>query len=257
MFKLIPAFLAGVALLLHTGPLLAHVEECSPPVSTPTAAEIAVSSVPIQVSSTTSDYFVLYANVDGREYPVQVKRGESGTTTLEENIKALPASDYRVEKYAVADPADVDGDCLDDLADPSPLNHSHRLELDLEDGAMMIADRAHFEELAREGVVKFVLVEFFSSTPEIYFMNTNTHSGHVRFVDFLGIDEKITIWTGGRLRYDPNILLNGVAGVYYYSLGKRFFSSEIERVHTLLAANLPVGRPQPGLQPAVWLRAAE
>ena len=99
MFKLIPAFLAGAALLLHTGPLLAHVEECSPPASTPTATEVAVSSVPIVVSSTTSDYFVLFASVAGREYPVQVKRGESGTTILEENIKALPASDYRVEKY--------------------------------------------------------------------------------------------------------------------------------------------------------------
>ena len=125
MFKLIPAFLAGAALLLHTGTLLAHVEECSPLVSTPTAIEIAVSSVPIVVSSTTSDYFVLFANVDGNDIPVQVKRGASGTTILEENIKALPASDYRVEKYAVAEPADVDGDCLDDLADPSPLNHSH------------------------------------------------------------------------------------------------------------------------------------
>ena len=226
--------------MLHTGSLLAHVEECSPPASSPTATQIAVSSVPIEVSSTTSDYFVLYANVDGREYPVQVKRGESGTTTLEENIKALPASDYRVERYAVADPADVDGDCLDDLADPSPLNHSHRIELDPEDGAMMIADRAHFEELANAGVVKFVMVEFFSSTPEIYFMNTNTHSGHVRFVDLLGIDENITIWTGGRLQYDSNILLNGDVGVYYHSLGKRFRSSAIERIHTLLAANLPV-----------------
>ena len=240
MFKLIPAFLAGVALLLHTGPLLAHVEACSPPASTPIATEIAVSSVPIQVSSTTSDYFVLYASVDGREYPVQVKRGESGTTTLEENIKALPASDYRVEKYAVAAPADVDGDCLDDLADPSPLNHSHRLELDPADGTMTIADHAQFEELAREGVVKFVLVEFFSSTPEIYFMNTNTYSGHTAFVDFLGIDENNTIWTTGTLDYDPIILLNGDVGVYYHSLGKRFRSSAIERIHTVLAANLPV-----------------
>ena len=141
----------------------------------PTPTEIAVSSVPIEVSSTTSDYFVLYANVGGNDIPVQVKRGESGTTTLEENIKALPASDYRVEKYAVADPADVDLDCLDDLADPSPLNHSHRLELDPEDGAMMIANLAHFEELANAGVVKFVLVELASSTPEIYFQNTEKY----------------------------------------------------------------------------------
>ena len=43
----------------------------------PTPTEIAVSSVPIEVSSTTSDYFVLYANVGGNleHIPVQVKRG--------------------------------------------------------------------------------------------------------------------------------------------------------------------------------------
>ena len=240
MFKLIPAFLAGVALLLHTGPLLAHVEECSPPVSTPTAAEIAVSSVPIQVSSTTSDYFVLYASVAGREYPVQVKRGESGTTTLEENIKALPASDYRVEGYAVADPADVDGDCLDDLADPSPLNHSHRLELDPADGTMVIADHAQFEELANEGVVNVVLVELNSSTPEIYFQNTNTHPRHTLFADYLGINDNYMIWAPATLHYDPNILLNGDAGVYYYKVGRDYYSSSIDRVHTLLAASLPV-----------------
>ena len=240
MFKLIPAFLAGAALLLHTGPLLAHVEECSPPVSTPTAIEIAVSSVPIQVSSTTSDYFVLYASVDGREYPVQVKRGESGTTTLEENIKAVPASDYRVERYAVVDPADVDGDCLDDLADPSPLNHSHRIELDPADGAMMIADHAHFEELANEGVVNVVLVELNSSTPEIYFQNTNTHRRHTPFADNLGINDNYTIWAPATLHYDPNILLNGDAGVYYYKVERNYYSSSIDRVHTLLAANLPV-----------------
>ena len=240
MFKLIPAFLAGAALLLHTGPLLAHVEECSPPVSTPTATEIAVSSVPIQVSSTTSDYFVLYASVDGREYPVQVKLGESGTTTLEENIKALPASDYRVERYAVAAPADVDGDCLDDLADPSPLNHSHRLELDPADGTMVIADHAQFEELANEGVVNVVLVELNSSTPEIYFQNTNTHPRHTLFADYLGINDNYTIWAPATLHYDPNILLNGDAGVYYYKVGRDYSSSSIDRVHTLLAASLPV-----------------
>ena len=206
----------------------------------PTPTEIAVSSVPIEVSSTTSDYFVLYANVGGNDIPVQVKRGESGTTTLEENIKALPASDYRVEKYAVAAPADVDRDCLDDLADPSPLNHSHRLELDPEDGAMMIANRAHFEELANAGVVKFVLVELGSSTPEIYFQNTEKYFIHTEFAAHLGIDDGKTIWAPAEIKYDSHILLNGDEGVYYYTLNRNYTSSEIERIHTLLAANLPV-----------------
>ena len=159
---------------------------------------------------------------------------------MEENIKALPASDYRVEKYAVADPADVDLDCLDDLADPSPLNHSHRLELDPEDGAMMIANSSHFEELANAGVVKFVLVELASLTPESYFQNTEKYLLHIPFAALLGIDDGNTIWAPAEIKYDSNILLNGDEGVYYYTLNRDYTSSEIERIHTLLAANLPV-----------------
>ena len=50
------------------------------------------------------------------ELPVLVKRGEAGTTTLEENVEALPFERYSVEKYLIADPADVDGDCIDDMS---------------------------------------------------------------------------------------------------------------------------------------------
>ncbi len=223
---------------LTVQPSDAQAETCPDPAPTPTAVD--VTAVPIVVESTTDDYFVLYANVGGNDIPVQVKRGESGATTLEENIKALPASDYRVEKYAVAAPADVDLDCLDDLADPSPLNHSHRLELDPGDGAMMIANHAHFEELANANVVKFVLVEPFSSTPEIYFQNTEKYFRHTEFAALLGIDDGNTIWAPAEIKYGSNILLNGNEGVYYYTLNRDYTSSQIERIHTLLAANLPV-----------------
>ena len=91
----------------------------------PTQTAVAVEAVPIVVTSTTADYFVLYVkhDVDGTEVelPVLVKLGDAGTTTLAENIEALPANRYRVEKYLIADPADVDGDCIADtteLADP-------------------------------------------------------------------------------------------------------------------------------------------
>ena len=220
----------------------AQAETCPDPAPTPTAVD--VTAVPIVVESTIADYFVLYVSHDVNgteaELPVLVKRGETGTTTLAENVEALPVERYRVEKYAVADPADVDLDCLDDLADPSPLNHSHRLELDPEDGAMMIANSAHFEELANAGVVKFVLVELGSSTPEIYFQNTEKYSLHIPFAALLGIDDGNTIWAPAEIKYDSNILLNGDEGVYYYTLNRDYTSSVIERIHTLLAANLPV-----------------
>ncbi len=87
----------------------------------PTPVAVAVTSVPIVVTSTTDEYFVLYVkhDVDGTkvEMPVLVKLGQAGTTTLAENVAALPAERYRVEKYLIADPADVDGDCIDDITE--------------------------------------------------------------------------------------------------------------------------------------------
>ena len=124
---------------------------------TPTAV-VEVAAVPIVVESTTADYFVLYVKhvlVEGRrevEIPVLVKKGEAGTTTLAENVEALPKERYRVEKYLIADPADVDGDCTDDiteLADPvgmNPVNPAAAIALS--DGTVAVPDHATFETLA-------------------------------------------------------------------------------------------------------------
>ena len=105
---------------------------------------------------------------------------------------------------------------------------------------MMIANHARFEELANAGVVKFVLVEVASSMPEIYFQNTVKYFRHTPFAALLGIDGGKTIWVPAEIKYDSNILLNGNEGVYYYTLNHEYTSSQIERIHTLLAANLPV-----------------
>ena len=98
---------------------------------TPTAVEI--TAVPISVASTTNDYFVLYAehDLDGAtvEIPVLVKRGETGTTTLAENITGLPKESYRVEKYLISDPADVDGDCTDDITELDSLGSMNPVNL--------------------------------------------------------------------------------------------------------------------------------
>ena len=120
----------------------------------PTPTAVAVDAVPIVVASTTADYFVLYVSheLDADttvELPVLVKRGEAGTTTLAENVEAMPAERYRVEKYLIADPADVDGDCIDDiteLGDPvgmNPLNPAPAIALS--DGAVAIPDEETFD----------------------------------------------------------------------------------------------------------------
>ena len=120
----------------------------------PTPLAVAVTAVPIVVASTTADYFVLYVRhtvgeTTTVEVPVLVTLGKAGTTTLAENVEALPAERYRVEKYLVADPADVDGDCVDDiteLGDPvgmNPVNPAPAIAFS--DGAVAIPDRETFE----------------------------------------------------------------------------------------------------------------
>ena len=113
---------------------------CSGTDSAPTPTAVEVGAVPIVVESTTEEYFVLYVRLEPGtgatvEVPGSVTLGEDGTTTLTEQLSALPESHYRVEKYLIADPADIDGDCIDDiteLADPvgmNPLNPAPAIRL--------------------------------------------------------------------------------------------------------------------------------
>ena len=85
------------------------------PAAPATPTEVEVDAVPIVVESTTDDYFVLYVRHQwdentSVELPVLVKKGEAGTTTLAANLEALPKERYRVEKYLIDTPADIDGD---------------------------------------------------------------------------------------------------------------------------------------------------
>ena len=89
--------------------------------------------------------------------------GEAGTTTLAENVAALPKERYRVEKYLLADPADVDGDCIDDITELDDLGSLNPVNaagsVDLNDGAVALPDRATFETLSFASVyVKFTLL---------------------------------------------------------------------------------------------------
>ena len=130
--------LLALATLLVIMPAQGNAQEpCPGGGYNPTPMAVAVTAVPIVVESTTDEYFVLYVtfDVDGTEVelPVLVKLGAAGTTTLAENVEALPAERYRVEKYLIADPADVDGDCVDDiteLGDPVGMNPVNPAPLD-------------------------------------------------------------------------------------------------------------------------------
>ena len=185
----------------------------------PTPVAVAVTAVPIVVASTTADYFVLYVRhtVDGSEveFPVLVTLGKAGTTTLAENVAALPKERYRVEKYLIADPADVDGDCIDDLTELTNLGSQNPVNpaagIALTDGAVAIPDEETFTALKREWswlygrqgwthLVKFFLGDTDTDRPLVYFMNTSKHLGHQSFIDAVGpelgrhTNPKISTW---------------------------------------------------------------
>ena len=215
----------------------------------PTPVEVPISSVPIVVSSTEDDYFALYVRHDldfdtTVDVPVAVTRGEAGSTTLAERVPALPADRYKVEKYLIADPADVDGDCIDDmteLADPASMNPVNAAAaVPLGDGAVAVPDRATFEALAVSSNLKFIVFDVDTDRPRIYFINVKTHSSHVGFTYAIGVDlnEDALI---GVLAYDPDLVASsGSQGVYYYYHGGSHEFHVEERVHTLLAASLPL-----------------
>ena len=221
----------------------------------PTPTAVAVTAVPIVVESTAEEYFVLYVehDLDGAtvEIPVLVKRGAAGTTTLAENVEALPKERYRVEKYLIADPADVDGDCVDDITEldnlgsMNPVNPAAAIELS--DGAVVLPDRETVETLSFEDssgtlFLKFLLIDMDTDRPLVYFQNTERVRPHTAILDAVGLTGAGGLVHGAMI-YDPELVApDGSLGVYRYWFGYRYDDSfsVVARTHTLLAASMPL-----------------
>ena len=220
----------------------------------PTPTTVNVTTVPISIGSTTDEYFVLYAKhgVDGTdiELPVLVKKGETSTTTLAENIDALPADRYRVEKYLIADPADVDGDCTDDITELDSLGSMNPVNpataIANTDGAVAIPDPETLEAVSKvfrgKSYAKFLMFGMDTDRPSIYFINTQTYTQHQHFLDAIGVQQgSQTEMAIGEVIYDPErVAPDGSSGVYYF--WSRFYRSFdlTERLHTTLAASMPL-----------------
>ena len=219
----------------------------------PTATEVTVSAVPIVVPSTTADYFVLYVN---DAVAVAVVRGEAGTTTIAENVAALPVDQYRVEKYLVSDPADVDGDCVDDITEledgvgMSPVNPTGSA-FSISVGAAAIPDSATFERLLIEvrggRLLKFMVMHMHTDRPAVYFSNANSNPSHFQILEDLGVAHESGMFRGS-LSYYPNIAApDGSLGLFYFDMLLGYEQQDgldgledVRRVYALLAANMGV-----------------
>ena len=239
--------------IVGTDPSPAEPELCSGGGYNPAPTPVEVDAVPIVVESTTDEYFVLYVrhelDADTTLWmPVSVTLGGAGTTTLSENVEALPKERYRVDKYSVACPADVDGDGIDDiteLADPVGMNPVNpAAAIDFGDGAVAVPDWETFETLSSSGFsLKFVMLGTDTDRPRVYFQNTKTHSIHLDFQDAVGIEPGTDGLLRGEVAYGPELVApDGSQGVYYYRLKTyyRGFFSLAALSHTLIAASMPV-----------------
>jgi hypothetical protein len=221
--------------------------------------------IQIQVESSSEYYYVLYFRHDlevDSEHAVSVTLGEDGTTMLTEQLAAYPTEHYRVIQYRHDEPADLDGDSIDDMEEffsPSrfnPLNPAG--EIDLHDGAVSIPDRTTFEELSYQGMevlidthlenleyVKFYIFETDTDNPEVYFMNTETHRSHFSFADEVGIPRRPSGHMRGEIIYHPYVISpNGEAGVYRFEFepNDNYAFEFVQKANELLAANMPILR---------------
>ena len=256
--RLLASVVLGIVLAIPANPPALFAQgTCPGHGAAPTPVEVTVTAVPIVVASTTADYFVLYVkhDVDGGtlEQPVAVVLGEDGTTTLAENVEALAPGRYKVEKYLVADPVDVDGDCTDDiseLADPAGMNPVNpAAAIEISSGAVIIPDRATLDTLATDfgggKHMKFIVFGMNTERIGIYFMNAKLVAHHYLFVNSVGLSDEDTI--RGNISYDPELLgPGGGAGLYYFwtTLNRsesEYYSFDFTaRVYALLAASMPM-----------------
>ena len=244
------------------------------PINGGSPVDVPISDVPILVASTTADYFVLYVRPDldaGLEIPVSVTLGEEGTTTLTEQLAALPKAYYRVEKYRVANPADVDGDCIDDVTElrdlgtKNPVNKAEAIAI--KDGTVVIPDRSTFKRLSYQGddvspdahladleFVKFYI--FDTDRSMVYFMNTTTHRMHTDFITAI-VKDRLLRGQGlesynimalansamrGDIVYHPNAIApDGSLGVYRFEFQPTdaWSFERISYANEVLAASMP------------------
>jgi pyruvate phosphate dikinase-like enzyme/flagellar hook capping protein FlgD len=228
--------------------------------------------IQIKVPSTADHYYMLNCHRDGQpgdEWPVSMTLGTADTTILTESLAALPETRYRVVQYVRNQPADEDGDAIDDIEEFEdmgrfgPLNRSS--EVPFIDGVVCIPDHAMFEALSYQGLdvvidrhledlefVKFYILDAHTDNPKMYFMNTVSHRSHRSFARAVGIPTGGPGGGGstlgqmrGEIIYHPYVTSpNGTPGVYRFEFepNDSYSFAKVEMAYELMAANMPLLR---------------
>lgn len=218
--------------------------------------------VRLQVSSDAGKYYMLQV----RHHPDSAFRlttsmtlGQAGTTVLTEPLKAYPASHYRVLEYATSNPFDTDGDGADDLSEfhampfQGPLNAA--APISSEHGLIALNTLSAFQDVSTDDngtpwveylngmeFTKFIILDFYSTAPKIYFINSDKYDLHAEFATYLGVNHLDPTVIKGILIYHPSVLSgNGTLGTYSFNFSNNEAKpfAIVQRTQELVAANMP------------------
>lgn len=218
--------------------------------------------VELEVNSTEDNYYILKI----KHHPdsaftitSSMTFGEAGSTIITEPLEHYPLEHYQVLEYAIDTPFDTDGDGLDDVAEYNympthgPLNFAE--SIDTYFGRVVLNTLSAFNEVSiQEDIVpwipylngkeyvKFIILDFYSTQPRIYFINTNNFDLHAQFADTLGVPHLAPSVVKGQVIFHPNVLSpNGTLGTYAYNYSNNDSKDfeVVQRSQELLAANMP------------------
>jgi hypothetical protein len=218
--------------------------------------------VQLEVNSSTGKYYMLQV----RHHPdsafaltTSMTLGQAGTTVITEPLRAYPLNHYQVLEYDVNNPYDTDNDGTNDLDEynsmPSigPLNSAPTLAAEHALVTLNTISAFHTVSTEENGTpwveylndveyAKFIILDFYTSEPKIYFINSNNYDLHADFGAFLGINHLSPTLIKGQLIYNPHILSsNGTLGTYAFNFtnneAKPF--AVVQRTQELLASNMP------------------
>ena len=161
--------------------------------------------VQLSIQGSADKYYILEAqhNTDF-EWPASITMGSEGTMVISAPGAAYPLDQYSIWEYDLANPGDIDGDGIDDVTEyntmptDAPLNYAEAV--DIFDGTTSIPDAETFMELAvinnvgwapfldDQLYVKFGILNRDGPNPQVYFINSNTHTVHPAFWTAIGAD---------------------------------------------------------------------
>ncbi|MCF8372869.1 MAG: hypothetical protein K9H64_14700 [Bacteroidales bacterium] len=218
--------------------------------------------IQLAVGSTQDNYYILkvrHSSVGDFELSTSITLGTPGITIITEPLGNYPLDHYQVLEYSIASPTDCDGDGVDDITEfynipaQGPFNSAETI--DIEDGALVINSLTTFKQLSvtkdhvqwaeyldGKRYLKYIISDFNTAYPKIYFINTETYTLHEDFANAVGVEYLGDNVKKGEIIYHPTTISNnGTLGTFTfnYSNGHGQAFEVVQRCYELIAANMP------------------